>query len=119
MTRPTKKRKRDRCSRVGNASTAHKTCHWSTPSEKNARSRARLCGLYRDDRVILMYRRAHLCMNVANIAQVRLIDTLKNQSELTQMADFEGENVEESVTREGGGSHGSFWWERSRQMFLR
>jgi hypothetical protein len=51
-------------------------------------------------------------MNVANIAQVRLIDTLKNQSELTQMADFEGENVEESVTSEGGGSHDWFWWER-------
>ena len=100
------------CSRVGNASTAQETCHLSTPSEKNARSRARLCGLYRDGCVILMYRRAHFCMNVANIAQVRLIDTLKNQSELTQMADFEGENVEESVTREGGGSHDWFWWER-------
>ena len=103
MTRPTKKRKRERCSRVGNASTAQETCHLSTPLKKNARSRARLCGLYRDDCVILMYRRAHLCINVANIAQVRLITRLKNQSEFTQMADFEGECVEGSAIREGEG----------------
>jgi hypothetical protein len=51
-------------------------------------------------------------MKVANIAQVRLINTLKSQSELTQIADFEGEKVEESATREGRGSHDSFWWER-------
>ncbi len=72
------------------------TCHLSTPSEKNARSRARLCGLYRDRCVILMYRRAHFCTNVANIAQVRLITALKIQSELTQMVETEGENVEAS-----------------------
>jgi hypothetical protein len=58
-------------------------------------------------------------MNVANIAQVRLIDRLKNQSEFTQRADLEGENVEESEIREGGDSHDSFWWDRNRQMFLR
>lgn len=52
-------------------------------------------------------------MNVANIAQVRLITRLRNKSEFTQMADFEGENVEESMAGEGGGSHNSFWWERT------
>ena len=102
MTRPTKKRKRERCSRVGNASTAQETCHLSIPSEKNSRSRALLCGLYRDDCVIPMYRRAHLCMNVANIAQVRLITRLRNKSEFTQMVGFEGENGEETAG-EGGG----------------
>ena len=73
---------------------AQETCHLSTPSEKNARRRARLCGLYRDGCVILIYRRAHFCMNVAHIAQVRLISTLKDQSEFTHTAELEGENVE-------------------------
>jgi hypothetical protein len=50
-------------------------------------------------------------MDVANIAQVRLITMLKNHSEFTHMADFEGVNAEESAT--GGGSHDSFWWERN------
>jgi hypothetical protein len=58
-------------------------------------------------------------MNVANVAQVRLITRLKNQSEFTQIADFGGENVEESGTRDGVGSHDSFWEARNRQMFLR
>lgn len=62
----------------------------------------RLCGPYRDGCVILMYRRAHFCMNVANIAQVRLISTLKNQSEFTHMAELGGENVESLAAGKGG-----------------
>src|SRR6266702_3738007 len=46
-TRPAKNRNRETCSNVGNASTAHGRRNFSTPSEKNARIRARLCGLYR------------------------------------------------------------------------
>jgi len=34
----------------------------------------------------MRYRRAHCCKDVANIAHVRLIAKLKNQSEFTQMA---------------------------------
>ena len=56
-----------------------------------------------------MYRRAHLCMKVASIAQVRLITRLKNQSEFTEMADVEGDDVEESATREGGASQELVW----------
>jgi hypothetical protein len=61
-----------------------------------------LCGLYRDGCVILMYRRAHFCMNVAHIAQVRLISTLKNHSEFTHMEELGGENVEALVAGDGG-----------------
>jgi hypothetical protein len=39
-----------------------------------------------------MYRRAHCCNNVASRALVRLIAKLRNQSELTQTADFGGVN---------------------------
>ena len=66
-----------------------------------------------------MYRRAHLCMNVANIAQVRLITRLKSQSEFTQIADFEEETVMESAIGEGGGWHESVWWRRTCQVFMR
>jgi len=40
-----------------------------------------------------MYRRVHCCSNIASRAQERVITKLKNQSELTQMADFGGEKV--------------------------
>ena len=60
-----------------------------------------------------MYRRAHLCTNVANIAQVRLITTLRNQSEFTQMVDAGGENVGELAIVEEGGWHESFWGDRA------
>lgn len=92
---------REMCSKVGNASIAQETRHLSTPPEKNALSRALLCGLYCDSPVILMYRRAHLCMNFANIVQVRLISTLKTKSEFTHIADL-GENVEELAGGKGG-----------------
>jgi hypothetical protein len=48
--------------------------------------------------VIVRYRPAHCCSNVASRAHVRLMTKLRNQSELTQTADFGGEN--------GGGSAG-------------
>src|SRR6266576_2083318 len=111
MRVPIKNRKREMCSKVGNASIVQETCHLSTPSEKNARSRARLCGLYRDGCVILMYRRAHFCTNAANIAEVRLISMLKNQSEFTHMAELAGENVEALAAGKGGWQE-SFSWER-------
>jgi hypothetical protein len=41
--------------------------------------------------VILRYRRAQYCNNVASIAHVRLMFKLKNQSEITQMEDMGGE----------------------------
>ena len=41
--------------------------------------------------MILRYRRAHCCSNVARRAQVRLITKLKNQSALTKTAWFGGE----------------------------
>jgi hypothetical protein len=68
---PAKNRNRERCSIVGSASTAHGRRNLSTPSAKNARMRARLCGLYRGW-VTLRYRRAHCCSNVASRAHVIL-----------------------------------------------
>ena len=47
MTSPPKKRKSERCNRVGNPSTAHGTCIFSMPFAKNARIRARFSGLQR------------------------------------------------------------------------
>src|SRR6266850_2803475 len=91
MARPAKKRDKERCRRMGNASTAQGRCSLSTPSAKNARICTRLCGLYRGW-VTFMYRRAHCCSNVANSAQVRPITKLRNHSELTQTAYFGGEN---------------------------
>lgn len=91
MRRPVKNRKRERCSRVGNTSTAQGRCKFSTPSAKKARIRARLCGLYRRE-VLLMYRRAHCCSNVARRPHVRLMLKLKNQSEFTQIAKLGGVN---------------------------
>ena len=44
-----------------------------------------------------MYLRAHCCSNVARRAHVRLIAKLRNQSELTQMACFDGEKVEDGL----------------------
>src|SRR6266403_1792768 len=46
-TRPPKKRNRERCSNVGNVSTAQGIRILSTPSEKNARILARFSGLHR------------------------------------------------------------------------
>ena len=42
--------------------------------------------------MILTYRCAHCCNDVANGAAVRLITKLRNQSEFTQMAYIGGEN---------------------------
>jgi len=92
--RPAKKRNRERCRREGNASTTAGKCKSSTPLKKNARMRARLCRLYRGGWVILMYRRAHCCSNVARKAHVRLMVKLRNHSILTQMACFCGEKVD-------------------------
>lgn len=64
------------------------------PSAKNARIRARLWGLCRGCVVTRTYRRAHCCNEVASRAQVRLITRLENQSELYQIADLGGLNVE-------------------------
>jgi len=100
--RPAKKRNRERCRREGNASTTAGTRKSSTPLEKNARMRARLCGLYCGGWVILMYRRAHCCSSVARAAHVRLMVKLRNHSELTQMAYFCGEKVDRSARVDSG-----------------
>ncbi|KAH9983523.1 hypothetical protein BJV74DRAFT_849807, partial [Russula compacta] len=47
ISRPQKKRNKDRCRRAGNPSTAQGICNLSTPSAKNARIRARFSGLHR------------------------------------------------------------------------
>jgi hypothetical protein len=91
MASPMKNRNNDRWSRVGSASTDHGRWNFSTPLAKNARIGARLWGLYRGGCVIVTYRRAHCCNNVASKAHVRAMTKLRNQSELTQIADFEGE----------------------------
>ena len=86
---------------AGNASTAHGTHILSTPAAKNARLRARLCGLHHELWVAVMYRRAHCCSDVAKRAHVMLITRLKNQSEFTQMAYIGGENGGGVATVEG------------------
>src|SRR6266851_599980 len=93
MRSPAKKMERDRCTRPGNASTAQATRNCSTPFEKNARIRARLGELECAGWVILRYRRAHCCTDVASMAHVRLITKLKNQSEFTKIAYVGGEKV--------------------------
>src|SRR6266850_2875154 len=93
--RPAKKRNTETWSSAGNASTTQGKCSFSIPSEKNARMRARLWGLYRG-RVTRRYRRAHCCSDVASSAQVRLITRLENQSVLYQIADLGGLNVDGS-----------------------
>ena len=73
---------------VGNISATLEMWDLLTPWAKNARIRARSCGGHRGGRIILRYRRAHCCNNVASIAHVRLMFKLKNQSEFTQMEDI-------------------------------
>src|SRR6266702_5915398 len=92
MRRLAKKRKRERCRSVGNASTAQGRCSFSMPSAKNAWIHARLWGLYHVW-VILMYRHAHCCSNMARRLHVRLMARLKNQSVLTQTVYVCGENA--------------------------
>ena len=75
------------------------------PSAKNARIRARFCGLYRVW-VTFMYRRAHCWSNVAKSAHVRLMTKLRNQRELTHTAEVGGENG-----MNGLGSVGGMTWE--------
>src|SRR6266851_6120207 len=99
--RPAKKRNTEICSNAGNAATAQGRCSFSIPSAKNARMRARLCGLYRGC-VTLRYRRAHCCSDGASRADVRLITRLENQSVLYEMADLGGLNADGSGG--GGGS---------------
>jgi len=93
MRRPAKKRKTERCSRVGTASVANRKCKLLVLSKKNSRIRARLCGLP-SGWVTLMYRRVHCCNRVASKALVRLMAKLEIQSEFTQMAYPGGENSE-------------------------
>src|SRR5258708_39181963 len=93
IRRPTKKRKTERCSRVGTVSVANRKCMLSTLLKKNSRSRARFSGLP-SGWVTLMYRRVHCCNRVASKALVRLMAKLENQSEFTQMAYPGGENEE-------------------------
>src|SRR6266702_972138 len=99
--RTAKKRKRERCKIVGNASTTLGRRRLSTPSEKKARIRPRVCGLDRGC-VSLIYRRTHCCNNVASKAHVRLMAKLKNQSELTQMAYIGGVKEDAGLRRVEG-----------------
>ena len=108
MRRPIKKRNREKCSIVGNPSTATEIRDLSTPSAKNVRIRARFSGLHRGGRVTLTYRRDQWCIRVANRAQVRLITRLKDQREFTQTAYFEGEKGGGFVTVGGMGARGRF-----------
>ena len=101
IRRPPKNRKTEMCRRVGNASTAQGRCNLLMPSAKKERIRARLWGPYRGW-VILTYRRTHCLRRVARSAQARLIVKLRNQSELTQMAYFGGENFMDGFTRVEG-----------------
>ena len=57
---------------------------------------------------MLTYRRAHCCNNVASSAHVRLIDKLKNQSELTQMEYCGGEKGGGLAAVEGIGARDAF-----------
>src|SRR5258708_38951702 len=96
IRRPTKKRKTERCSRVGTASVANRKCTLSVLLKKNSRSRARFCGLP-SGWVTLMYRRVHCCNRGASKALVMLMVKLENQREFTQMAYLGGENELSSV----------------------
>jgi len=71
------------------------------PFAKNVRIHARSFGLHRDGWVILRYRRVHCRNNIACIAQVRLINRLKTQSELTQTAYRGGEKAGGLAKAEG------------------
>ena len=48
-----------------------------------------------------MYRRAHHCDNIASRAHESVMTKLKNQRELTHMAEFDGEKVG-GLNRVGG-----------------
>jgi hypothetical protein len=78
-----KKRNSDRCGRAGNASTAKEGEKFSSPLAKNARIDALRWGLYRGGCVIVTYRRAHRCSNMASRAHMRLMTKLRNQSKVT------------------------------------
>src|SRR6266436_733113 len=93
MRRPAKKRNMDRWAMARTPSITHGTCNPSMTPEKNARTRARLCGLERSGWVTLLYRRPHCCSIIASVAYVRLIAKLKNQRVFTHMAYLGGENV--------------------------
>lgn len=113
IRRPAKKRRRERCSRVGTASAAHNRCSFLIVfSKKNARTRARSRGLHRG-RVTLTYLRAHCCNNVASKALVRLMAKLENQSEFTQIAYLGGEKGGGLSTLEGSDAGNTFVSARS------
>src|SRR5712691_2166285 len=110
--RPTMKRQMERWSRVGNASTTQTMRHLSTPSKKNARTRARVVGLHPGCWVKAVYRRAHCCNNVANRVSKRMINKLRKKHVFVQMAYTRGENSGGSGgmdARELFGSVGTCW----------
>lgn len=72
-----------------------------TPSVRNSRIRTSLSRMFRAC-AIVRYERAHCCDKIANRADARLMTKLRNQSELTQMADAVGENASGSGNVVGG-----------------
>ena len=69
--------------------------------------------------MIVTYLRAHCCNNVARSAHVRPITKLSNQRELTQIANFGGENGGGSVEVARMDARDTFGSARSWRMFLR
>ena len=77
-----------------------RACSWAGPGLRFFEAQA-LESRARTALVILMYRLAHCCKDVASIADMRLITRLRNHSELTQTAYVGGENAGGWVTAEG------------------
>jgi hypothetical protein len=108
MASPAKKRNTERCSRVDNPSKIGVIGVTSTPLRKNACIRARFSGLHSVGQVTVIYLRPHCCINMANMALIRLLTRLKNQKELTQMEYLGGENGGGLEIGEGMGVRDAF-----------
>jgi len=93
MTRPAKNKKTDMWRRAGMASTVRGRWKRETPSAKNERMKARLW-MARWGWVRWRYRRAQRCWSVTRRAQKRLMTRLRNQSALTQTAEFGGRKLD-------------------------